>query len=285
MRRSVSVRPAALLLLLALCGCGGVPSQPDRVGEIAVFGYLYVGETVDTTNAIVVRRVGPADHYYDRDEAEVRDALVILEPFQAAPETLTMFRPGHYAAPNLRIEPTTSYALTVKVGDAVLTATTVTPNSIRIPRGPAPYPQPMVHDEIADSYPILLLCDDPRQITLVDVWCAEEDYRNARWVHKIGTSDHPSDYQEYGGDNGPPRHISAWFRLEELDLRGSSYEIDFYGAMMAFYGEYIVGVFSIDENYYNYLYRDNPEHNGGVQGGIGVFGSACRRQWRVLTIE
>jgi len=91
---------AALLLALLGLGCGE-PSRPDGVGEIAVFGYLYVGETIDTTNAIVVRRVGPADRYYDRGQAEVSGALVVLKPFGAPPETLTMFRPGHYVAPDL----------------------------------------------------------------------------------------------------------------------------------------------------------------------------------------
>jgi hypothetical protein len=239
---------------------------------------------VDTANAIVVRRVGPADRYYDRGEAEVRDALVILKPPRAAPETLAMFRPGHYAAPDLVIHRDSTYALTVKVGDAVLTAATKTPALITVSRGPPPYPQPMIHDEIASAFPILVTCRDPAQIALVDVWCAEK-YYNARWVHKIGTSDYPSDDQEYGGDNGPPRHISAYFRFEELDRLGDAYEIDFYGAMMAFYGEYQVGVYSIDENYYNYLYRDNPEHSGGIHGGIGVFGSACRKQYDVMVNE
>jgi hypothetical protein len=54
---------------------------------------------------------------------------------------------------------------------------------------------------------------------------------------------------------------------------------------MAFYGQYEVGVYSIDDNYYNYLYRDHPERNGGVTGGVGCFSSACRKTYRVRVIE
>ena len=42
---------------------------------------------------------------------------------------------------------------------------------------------------------------------------------------------------------------------------------------------------SIDQNYYNWLYRDHREENGGINGGIGVFGSACRRLWNVRAVE
>ena len=48
------------------------------------------------------------------------------------------------------------------------------------------------------------------------------------------------------------------FRLKDLGVGEAGYRISFYGDMMAFYGEYLIGVFSIDQNYYNYLYRDHP---------------------------
>ena len=142
----------------------------------------------------------------------------------------------------------------------------------------------MRHAAIADSFPLVVSCPDPEQIFLVDVYCLEE-YQNARYVHKIGPADHPKDYDEYGGDNGEPRHIQAYFRLKDLGIGEAGYRISFYGDMMAFYGEYMVGVFSIDQNYYNYLYRDHPELNGGINGGIGVFGSACRQQYHVKSVE
>ncbi len=104
----------------------------------------------------------------------------------------------------------------------------------------------------------------------------------------------PTDFTEYGGASGPPRHIFSYFRVKDIehaDPDGSDgplptvYRITWYGDMMAFYGKQEVGIFAIDANYYNYLYRDHPELNGGITGGIGVFASACRKQYFVYAKE
>jgi hypothetical protein len=55
--------------------------------------------------------------------------------------------------------------------------------------------------------------------------------------------------------------------------------------MMVFYGRQQVQLLSIDDNYYNFLYREHPEESGGIIGGIGVFGSAYRKDYRVEVQE
>jgi hypothetical protein len=42
---------------------------------------------------------------------------------------------------------------------------------------------------------------------------------------------------------------------------------------------------SIDENHYNYLWKEHPEESGGIVGGIGVFGSARRERYEVEVVE
>ena len=81
-----SAAPVArvVLLPLLLSGCGGAPTKPKYVEEIAVFGYLYVGEAVSDSNAIVLTRTRPVDEYYDADEAAIRDAVVTLRADGAA---------------------------------------------------------------------------------------------------------------------------------------------------------------------------------------------------------
>ncbi|MBD3335029.1 MAG: hypothetical protein GF355_05895 [Candidatus Eisenbacteria bacterium] len=64
-------------------------------------------------------------------------------------------------------------------------------------------------------------------------------------------------------------------REEEL------FRIEFYSAMMVFYGRYEVQLLAIDDNAYNYLYREHPEESGGIVGGLGVFGSAYRERSQV----
>ena len=276
---------AVLLLPLLLSGCGGAPTKPKYVEEIAISAYLYVGEAVSASNAIVLTRTRPVDEYYDAGEAAIQDAVVTLRADDTALEdTLRMLAPGRYADPAVVIRPLMTYHLKAQIGGTAITASTTTPNAFEVLRAPRVLPDVMRQAVIAESFPLVVSCPDPEQIFLVDVFCLEE-YQNARYVHRIGSAEHPKDYAEYGSDNGEPRHISAYFRLKDLGGGKAGYRISFYGDMMAFYGEHLVGVFSIDQNYYSYLYRDHPELSGGIRGGIGVFGSACRRQYHVRTVE
>jgi hypothetical protein len=274
-----------VLLPLLLSGCDSAPTRPKYVEEIAVSACLYVGETISNSNAFILTRTRPVDEYYDSGEAAIRDAVVTLRADGATREdTLRMVAPGRYANPAFVVRPLTTYHLKAQAGGATITASTTTPIAFDVLRAPRVLPDVMRHAAIADSFPLVVDCRDPEQIFFVDVYCLEE-YQNARYVYRMGTAEHPKDYAEYGGDNGEPRHISTYFRLKDLGGGEAGYRISFYGDMMAFYGEYQVGIFSIDQNYYSYLYRDRPELNGGINGGIGVFGSACRRQYHVRTVE
>ena len=138
----------------------------------------------------------------------------------------------------------------------------------------------MRYEILQQQYPVLVTCDDREQVLLTDVYCLE-DWHTARFIYPIGPKDNPHSFDEYGGDDKEPRHIHAFFRARDVVQLDGRYLVDFYGAMMAFYGRYTVHISAIDANTYAYLYKDHPEENGGVVGGIGVFGSACRRTWSV----
>lgn len=275
-----------ILLSGLLTGCGEDTMGPETADEIAVFGYLYVNETVSLDNPIYVTRNMPIGELYDPEEAAVDDALVTLwEEGGSRIDTLALVGHGHYANPAIRVGSRRTYHLRVEIeGRQAITAATTTPDSFTVLRGPLPYPEQMVHSSIADSFPIVLSCENPEQIFLTDVYCME-NWEDARYVIRFGDHDRPDDFEEYGGANGEPRHIFAYFRLKDIERDGSIYTITWYGDMMAFYGQQRVGIFSIDDNYYNYIYRDHPELNGGIAGGIGVFGSACKRQYFVEAVE
>jgi len=150
--------------------------------------------------------------------------------------------------------------------------------------GPKPLPHSMRHSEIPDRYPFELICRDEEQIFMMDVYCLES-WEDARYITPFGDHDRPDDAEEYGYDNGEPRHISAYFRIEDVTEDHGVYTMGFYSAMMVFWGHYEVSLLAIDDNYYNYLYREHPEESGGIVGGIGVFGSACRNRYLVKVIE
>jgi hypothetical protein len=281
---------AALFLPILLSACGGESTRPKYVPEIVLFGYLYIGESVSDTNAICLEQTRPVDQHYDAEEAAIRDAIVTLRADSAGvADTLRMVAPGRYAShadPAIKIRARTTYHLEARIGGRTITATTTTPNVFTTVREPRVVPGTMRQASIADSFPIVVECADPEQIFLVDVYCLE-DWQNARFVHHLGSpEDHSQSYDEYGGDNGEPRHIMAYFRLKDVERTETGLPLfSFYGDMMWFFGSYQVGVLSLDQNYYSYLYREHPERNGGVHGGIGVFGSACRRQYLVETVE
>jgi hypothetical protein len=268
--------------LLAWVGCGGDTAGPPTADEVAVFAFLYVGEPVSAANAVRVSRVQPVDATYDPVQAAVENAVVTLTAEGGAAETLEAAAPGAYADSTVVIAPRTTYHLRVEIpGERVLTATTTTPPAVRIDGGPPQLPDSVRHEVLQDEYPVYVTCDDPEQILLSDVYCLE-DWRTARFIYPIGPDDTPQSYDEYGGDDDEPRHIFAYFRAGDVvQDDGGRYLVDFYGAMMAFYGRYTVHVSAIDRNTYDSLYKDHPEENGGIVGGIGVFGSACRRTWSV----
>lgn len=266
-----------------LAGCGPAPTRPVFIEETTLFGTLFVGEPLSQGNAIVLMRTRPVDEPYSLDQAAVRGAVVRLRDVDAdSTYALSMGQAGRYANPTVTIQPRTTYELTVQDGTHTLTATTTTPALFRVSAEPVAVPGTMVHAEIAGRWPIVLNGPDPEQIMLMDSYCLEL-YQNAHYVNPIGTHDTPKDDKEYGGAQTPPRNTFFFFRLGDLPPDPAGYRLGFYGDMMQFYGRYKLGLFAIDTNYYNFLYRDQPETHGGVVGGIGVFGSAARQTWLVQT--
>lgn len=272
-----------LVTCLASLGCGSSATRPRYDDEAVLFGYLYVGEAITAENALRVSRTRPVQDYYDPTDATVNDAVVLLRAEGATlVDTLRWVAPGRYANPAVVVAESTTYQLTVTFAGRTVSATTRTPRAFSVLQEPLIVPATMPHAAISETYPVVLNGADPTQIILVDTYCLEP-FQNARYVNPIGSRDTPADFDEYGGTNGAPRHSQFIFRLEDLPEVSGGYRIGFYGDMMQFYGEHALGLFAIDANYYNYLYRDNPERTSGVTGGVGVFGSASRRTYRVKT--
>jgi hypothetical protein len=291
--RFVLVLAGVLLVGFLLTGCSEDSNRPPTSEAVAVFGYLYVGETINTANAIHIARVQPVEAYYDAGAAGLEDAEVSWywdETGLDSPRPLVSIGGGRYVDPDSnRIEHVIAggqpYALRVVLPDGrELTGRTITPRWARIDGGPPVAPETVRQEVLQDSYPVLVWCDDPDQVLLVDVYCLE-DWEDARYINSFGPNDSPSSYDEYGGVNGEPRHIHAYFHAKDVVRRHDAYLVDFYGAMIAFYGRYQVTISAIDDNVYNFLYRDHPQEHGGIEGGIGVFGSAVRRSWTITIVE
>ena len=136
--------------------------------------------------------------------------------------------------------------------------------------------------------PVILNCEDEEQIVYIDMFC-NESFENAEYISPF-TEDHkfPENREEYdGGVNGEPRHIQAFARLKDLETDNfpGQYVVFWYNSMIVFYGSNTMQILAIDDNYHNYLYTENPEFNGGIQGGIGVFGSVCGEKFELMVME
>ncbi|RMH73791.1 MAG: DUF4249 family protein [Gemmatimonadetes bacterium] len=293
-------------LLLWGCDADDGLQSDSYVEQIAIHGYLYVDQPISAANAIFISRTLPILEPYDIHETAIENALVTLQVdgstqidtlyhlyrdierlIDTDPTTYqTISLGGFYANPNITIDALTTYHLRVETEDHVLTATTTTPHPIEVVHAPKVRPEVMTYTEMMEAYPIWITCEEPSQLMLVDVFCREA-WEDAAYIDPF-INDNPdvNSFDEYGGVNGEPRHISAYFRLQGIipDENGI-YDVGFYRDMVVFYGTYDVNIMSIDENYYNYLYRDDPERNGGIHGGVGVFGSADRAYFDIEIVK
>jgi hypothetical protein len=276
------LRPLALAGAAALAACAP-PTRPAFESEVAVFAHLHVGEPVSGAGAVFVTATRPADAPYDPGEAAVRGALVTLAADGApAPDTLRAFAPGRYGDSTLVIAPRTTYRLVVRAGATTLTATTTTPDAMAFLREPAVVPATMAHADLAASYPIVVSGPGPDAIAWLELFCLEPR-ESAYYVHPVAGHEIPKNEAEYGSPDGPPRRLSALFRMRDLAAAEGGRRVDFYGDLMAFYGRYQVSLYAVDDNEYQWLHRDQPERHGGILGGIGVFGSVSGRTWIVDT--
>ena len=179
-------------LHFALAGCSGDVTGPPLREEIAVFGFLYVGEQVSATNAVLVTRTRPVLERFDPEEAAVTGATVtLLREGASDPDTLAMVSPGYYTDPSVVIDPLTTYHLAVSIpGEESITATTTTPVAYEVLSGPVSLPDTMRHGDIPDSFPFVVTCPDEEQIFLLDVYCLE-DWEDARYINPFGDHDRP----------------------------------------------------------------------------------------------
>ncbi|MCF7918526.1 MAG: DUF4249 family protein [Candidatus Cloacimonetes bacterium] len=131
--------------------------------------------------------------------------------------------------------------------------------------------------ETADAeHPVQIRTLDDEEFNLyTEFWCLE-DVENAEYTFPEGDNDYPADNEEYMGDTHQyPRRLRNFFMFQPENgiVNYNSYQAD-----LKFYGRFRMKVYSIDENYLSYLYKADGYEHGGIEGGIGVFGSCCGRE-------
>lgn len=278
-----------LLLIGLFLACDTNPNAPVYQNEITIFGYLRGNETITTKNAILITNTQPITDFYDLKTAGIRGASVVLTD-QLLSKSYQLIdvpdQPGYYYNDTVLVKPKTTYRLQVKVeGKTVTAATTVPPilqTETQLLSDTTNYVFPK---NLGTQKPIYLDCEFEDQIILIDMYCNEEFY-NAEIINPFREDKkYPDDQRQYdGGQNGEPRHIVAMAKYS--DLRAEMYQnqpvIYWYSAMIVYYGSNTLQVMAIDDNYHHFLYKENPEFNSGVRGGIGVFGSVTGKKFKLM---
>jgi hypothetical protein len=280
-----------VFLLLLIFACGKNPNTPDYQKEIAVFGFLLGNKSMTADRAIMITYTQPIDEFYDLGQAAIQDANVTITEVNSGKVYILedTEKPGFYFNDSLIAKANTDYLLKVEVDNKIVTAMTTIPTDLGIQTELSTDTVDSVyHDDLSKEKPIFIACEDGEQIIVVDVYC-NESWEHAEYINPFWGQEKPGDAGEYSGEDGnsEPRHIIASAKFKDLFSSHfpGKYVIDWYASMIVFFGSYTMQVMAIDDNYYNFInINEYPELQSGINGGIGVFGSACGETFQLYIL-
>ena len=285
-----------LLLILTsaaiINSCTKNPAAPQYQKEVVVFGYLWGKQRLTAERAILITYTQPVLEYYDLQNAGIHGASVTINDAGTGRTYLlndSSDRPGFYYNDSLLIQPQNTYQLRVEVDGQVVTASTTVPPDLKMTtvlnRDSINY---VYQKDLSRDKPIYLECESLEQIVLVDMYC-NEHYKDAEYISPFHSNHkYPSDQNEYDqGKNGEPRHIQGMGKLKDFASAEypNHYAVFWYSSMIVFYGSHTMKVMAIDDNYHKFIYKEHPEIESGVQGGLGVFGSVCGETFRLQVLK
>ena len=280
-------------LILFILGCSKNPAKPEYEKKVAVYGFLWANEPLDQEHAVLVTYSQPLDALYSLRDAGIRDALVTLTEensgasFDLADENS---KPGFYYNESVMIKTNTTYTLTIRVDGQTVTAQTTVPAELhQLTQLDSVGLNAVYRENLGFYKPVIIETENENQLIMVDMYC-NESWQNAEYVNAFGNGDHnkPEERDEYDqGINAEPRHIFALVPYK--DLTAPEFEgfhvVYWYSSMIVFYGSYTLTISAIDNNYHNYLTAEHPPQSGGIEGGIGVFGSVCGQKYELEVLK
>jgi hypothetical protein len=129
----------------------------------------------------------------------------------------------------------------------------------------------MTYDTIDNQHPLTIYTADDAEFNLfMEFYCMEE-WQDADFINVVIGPSSPESEDEYrGGLNGAPQRLMTFFPYQPENgvVNMATYQQNF-----TFYSKHRVSIYAIDANYYHYLYHQDGYSWGGVEGGIGYFGS------------
>lgn len=283
---------------LVLCGCAET-TAPQRYKQNSYYisGLLHADSTVTKESAIIVGKTTDFNNP-NAGGLHIADARVLLKDVTTGDSVRLVYiqgsaldasyQSGYYDSCGvMTILPEHQYQLTVKVmengQEQVITANTkvpkrvhVLPNAGYVGTLNASLPQ-IRYEEIDRKYPLELQTTDNNNIDIyLETYCLES-YHDAQFIyaHYYGGDEHPTKPKDYEDPvTGAPRKGVLYYEYKPVQtVQGYLITERNYQMYFSFYGRTRVTLYSIDSNYYHYLYSAEPYLHGGVANGIGYFGS------------
>ncbi|MCD4818786.1 MAG: DUF4249 domain-containing protein [Candidatus Cloacimonetes bacterium] len=287
-------------LVLLLISCDDLTSGKRFTEQYyTLTGLLIEGETVSTENYIFLGRTIEAeggnlsDIYIDDAQVKLinqtlNDTIFLTFFYEVSIET---FKFGYYdAAEQMIINAGHSYRIEAEIPEQdgsngfVWSETTIPSEIILNPDNDESFTDnpelifPTLSYETANTeHPLTIQASSIDVISLLFQFYCLEDYKDAIFVHDFhGSEEHPETPEDYEHpQTGMPRKIKWFFKYQPEFVNNAYYIYDRgYRSNLVFYGRYEIKVLSIDENYYQYLYKVDGYKYGGIQNGYGYFGSA-----------
>lgn len=278
-------------------------TSPKRFDDdlLVISGYLQAGKTIDMENPIFVgKTVGTEGG--NAFNTIIADALVTIEDYSDnSLDTLSYIFDSSgvgYYNQNLLIQPGVTYKIAVSavIDFDTLYAwaeTTVPPDMYldldyynlatenygyaneymeeQLPEIP--------YENVENDFPVYSRFDDSSVVHIYyNYLCLEEFSTSLEFTDPIFGYDHleEDDQESYDSPlSNNMRESNMLWRYQPLqDSDGNWYLLEnTYAGGFQYYGRYRITIFSVDKNFYTYKYHSEGYSNGGIQGGIGYFGS------------
>ncbi len=289
----------SLLLLIALSGCDNF-TAPDRFdGDVYVLaGLLYSGETISSEHPIYLTRSSSISQFNPL-ELFVTDAVITITDTGTKEQfTLTCipdfveFKYKYIDVNEHIIQPEHTYSIEVSIPGRTekLTATTTVPfaadlvpdlynhgNGFSLTEADM---NDMSYDQIDQKYPLTLETGAYQGAFnfMGEFYCLEEFSTNLEFTTPVFGVTHAdsslaSAYNAGGESIRRIKFIGRYTSQAQPGLNGNYLVVKDYKQAFVFYAPYRVSIYIADDNYYRYTYMPEGYLYGGVQGGLGYFGS------------
>jgi len=300
MKKLILIITAVLMLL----GCEKTTSPERYENELHFLtGIIKVGEFVNSENPVrigttVSAEEGNVDDLIDPNITvklqKIKNGIVETEVDLGYLEESSSFADLDEM---LEIIPNTRYRIIgyFLSGDSIW-AETITPDLIEVVAdslvndnsaftGTVPEDEwaELVYDEADELHPLQVITQNNNELYLYNQFYCLETYDNAKFLNPGLGDDYPADEDEYSNAaTGYPQRVETFFEYQPTNNLVS---MGFYQSNLMFYGKHEVTVYSIDQNYFRYLYLPEGFNDAGVHNGIGIFGSSCGKKLFTEIVE